>query len=116
MSEYKMTVNEHEIACHPDDTAILVFSRNHLLDHLVIVEGLIETPDAIVVPRGYRLYRELFERNDLSFDDVATELASMRCPVIPMDGDIPDYFLEQYSALACQSLDSEWSYYAREWS
>ena len=116
MSEFGITVNDHELLCHPDDTAIIVFKQNHLLDHLVIVEGLVETTDAIMIPKGFRLYRELFDRNDLCFDDIATELASMHCPVVNLDGEIPDYFLEQYSATASAHLDREWVFYSREWT
>lgn len=112
MSEYGISVNGEELVCTPQDTAVMVFKRNHLLDHIMISE--IDVGEELIVPRGKRLFRELFESNDIDFNEVVTELVSLAYPFIEYPNDIPDYFVQVYAEAVVQDIEKEWEYYSGE--
>lgn len=111
--QYGLTVNSEPITCTALNTTVNVFSRNHLLDHLVVSELTI-TEDGMAIAGGKRLFRELFESNAIDFDEVITELVSLQFPFVHHPEDIPEQILEAYSGAAARNLDGEWVYYAGE--
>lgn len=111
--EFDITVNGERFHATKETASVQIVNKNHLLDHILIVE-MIEIDD-IPQPRGRRFFRELFDNNDIPFNQLAFDLNEGGTPFIYHD-EIPQAFEDCYVDSAIKPIDAEWEYWDKEMS
>lgn len=106
--EFDFTIDGQPFKATPENASVQIVLPNHLLDHILIID-FVEIDD-VPVPRGKRMFRELFDNNGIDFNEIATELSSMKFPLIYHDT-IPGAFEDCYVNSVMESVDYEWKHY-----
>lgn len=114
IEEFPIKVDGRDITCTRHNTIALVFARNHLLDHLRIREMHYDNDGKEC--GGYRAYRELFERNEVDFDQLVVQMRMNGFTVASFSDEqpLPEEELDNYVLPKIGSVIAEAEYILKE--